>query len=135
MKAKFINENISDVLKPKSEEELGKILDPILQEHYNISYKEYKKLADELVKLGIKILEFYSLKIDEMTIKAYKVYHSNWQIAKCLTKKEATLLIESHKKYVYEKYDNTDIYKIEDDYEYLTVWNIKKLIKDLKTKK
>jgi len=121
MRAKFINENVTDILKPKNKEEM----DAAFREKVHMSWDKYQYYLKELEATGVEILEPWSWRIYKATIKAYKVYKSNWNIGTTLTKKEAIGMAESHKQYSFD----TAPYRIDgDNHEYVSPEEIKKLI-------
>lgn len=111
MKAKKVYESIEDVLRPKNEEEIQ----AAFRERHKMSWEKYKKYAEELESYGVEILELYSLRINEMTIKVYTVFSGNWGFGKVLTKKDAMAMIQTHKQYSYEQHE----YHISEDHAYL----------------
>lgn len=136
MRAKFINEcnraltkigeSVSDVLKPKSEEELHKDF----REKMRMSWDKYLYYANELKALGVKINQLWSWRINKMEIETYKAFAENWNIGTALTKEDALSMIQAHKQYSYENHT----YKIEPDHAYVDPHDLKKLIFKLRAK-
>lgn len=123
MRAKFIYENVSDVLKPKTKEEI----EANFKEQMRISMDKYKMYAKQLEDLGVEIQELWSWRIKKMTIKTYKAYAQNWNIGTAATKENALAMMQTHKQYSLEGFD----YHIDDDHAYLDLKDIKNLIRKL----
>jgi len=120
MKARKVYESIEDVLRPKNEEEIQ----AAFRERHKMSWEKYKKYAEELESFGVEILELYSLRINEMTIKVYTVFSGNWGFGKTLTKKDAMSMIQTHKQYSYEQHE----YHISEDHAYLYPSQVRELV-------
>jgi len=125
MKAKKVYESIEDVLKPKNEEEIKEAF----RERHKMSWEKYLKYAEELESFGVKILELYSLRINQMTIQVWSVFSGNWQFGKALTKKDAMSLIQVHKQYSFENHD----YHMSDDHAYLYPSAVRELVYRLRS--
>ncbi|NMC58864.1 MAG: hypothetical protein GYA51_05690 [Candidatus Methanofastidiosa archaeon] len=120
MKAKKVYESITDVLKPKTDEEIH----AAFRQRHQMSWEKYLKYAEELESRGVEILELYSLRIHEMTVKIWTVFSGNWQMGRALTKKDAMSMIQVHKQYSYEDYD----YHMSEDHAYLTPHQVRNLV-------
>jgi hypothetical protein len=120
MKAKYIYESVSDVLVPKTEEQMHQDF----REKMKMSWDKYVQYAEELKKLGIKINELWSWRINKMEIETYKAFAENWNIGTAMTKEDALAMIQAHKQYSYENHT----YKIEPDHAYVDPRELKRLI-------
>lgn len=107
-----------------------KELNTLFKERYNISYDKLLKLANELKLLGVKVKNIYDPVTHKMSIYSYRVYAQNWFIARCATNKQATSIVNAHKKHAidYPKYSISF-----DDITYLTINEIIELINNLKS--
>jgi hypothetical protein len=59
MRAKFINENIKDFLKPKSEKEINKLIIDEFKKKNGVSIEEAQKIVDDLNIEGAKAILVY----------------------------------------------------------------------------
>ena len=126
MKAKFIRESVTDVLKPKPKEEM----DILFKEKMRMSWDKYLSYANQLKELGVTITELWSWRIEQMTIKTYKVYVNNWNFGTAVTPENARALMQTHKQYSLED----GPYHIDEDHAYLDIHKMKQLINKLRLK-
>jgi len=121
MRARFLNENVSDVLKPKSQEELNKAF----REGAKMSWDKYLMYIKQLEDTGVEVIEPWSWRINKATIKVFKVFKNNWNVGTTATKEDALAMIQMHRQYSHDD----DSYTISnDDHEFLDPKQIKKLI-------
>lgn len=127
MKAKLVNEDIKH-LTPRSSEEIKKSF----EKKFNMPYETFQSYLKELRSLGIEILEAYEWQKDRIfrhiEIQSFEVYEGSWNIAKCVTKKDAERIKEAHEKYTWS---NNDFF-IKQNYMYVDVVEMKRLIEKLK---
>jgi hypothetical protein len=111
MKAKLVEENIKDILKPKSDEEIEKDW----PQNAPASYKLVKRTKEELEKLGVNVkrISGYSADFD---VRGFIIFKANSSVMRVLTRADADQVVESLKKVDYRK----DTYTIEEDNIYLS---------------
>lgn len=124
MKAKFINESIVDILKPKDKKEI----EDAFREKTRMSWEKYEHYAQILKDHGIEIQEMFSTRIYQMVITVFSVYADTWNFGRTLTRKDALSLIQSHKQYSY----GSRGYKISKDHTYLYPNEVRNLAHRLK---
>ena len=90
MKAKFINETMGDVLKPKSEKEIEDNWD----KKFKYSYKTFKDVKANLEHIGVKVNKISSI-TGTFDISGFAVHKGNWVVMTTLLKEDAEKLIKT----------------------------------------
>ena len=96
MKAKFIYEQIRDILKPKSEEEIRRKWSL----KFGTSYELFKRTEEELKNLNVNVKINFNGYLD---VKGFIIFRANSFVIRVLTKEDANYVIESLKKVNYRK--------------------------------
>jgi len=94
MRAKLIEENIKDILKSKSDEEIEKDW----PQNAHVSYKLFKRTKEELEKLGVKV-KFSD--VGDFTVSGFIIFRANSSVMRVLIKEDADQVVESLKKVDY----------------------------------
>lgn len=127
MRARLINETIKH-LTPKSDEEVKEHF----EEKFKMSYDTFQSYLRELESLGVEILDGYQWMDNDhlrnIEVKSFEVFESSWNVAKCLTKKDAERIKEAHEQYVWTALD----FRIKQSYMYLNINELKGVIDKLK---
>lgn len=92
MRAKLVNENVTDVLKPKSEKEIDSIYAEKFLKSNGVTIEEAEKIVDELKKLGVDARIYkknYYVDDKPVELFPYKVYNHNHVLVECPTKETA----------------------------------------------
>jgi hypothetical protein len=111
MRAKLVEENIKDILKPKSDEEIEKDW----PQNSRASYKLVKRTKDELEKLGVNVKKISGYSAD-FDISGFLIFRASSSVMRVLTKEDAEQVVEALKKVDYKK----DVYEIQEENIYLS---------------
>ena len=98
MRAKLINESISDVLTPKSEKEIKETKEKIFFEKQGITIEQANAIVDELKKYGIDIrlrISNDAVLESPFSLQPYKVLDGNRVIVETATKEGAEEIIKT----------------------------------------
>lgn len=136
MKAKFINETITDVLKPKAKDEIENIYIEEFVRKNGVTPEQAAKLVDDLKELGVdvKLVRPSNNYVSDSPIKIepYRIFEVNRVVAECPTREMAEKMLLAFTNLTMDPKN----LKIEKDSgsigNYTSVKNVKKLISRLR---
>jgi len=128
MRARYINEASSDILKPID----SKQVEEIFRSRFNMSWKKYMSYIDTLKKNGVRVIKDWDSVTKGAVVKQYSVMSNNWQCATTATRKDAEAIVQSMIQHTYS--DST--YRIETDTmnTYLTPADVRSLARKMSAK-
>jgi hypothetical protein len=108
MRAKLVNENVSDVLTPKSKEDILKAMHAEFEKRNKATLKEAKKVAAELNELGVEATvddlspeRQYIPSGEPINLYYWTIYDSNSHLTNALTKEYAEKIFLALKTYAF----------------------------------